>query len=208
MTLMDALERCGTLSSGNSSIIQGRLALVNRSLSCNADLLRSTRAQRSARWREFCKRRCCIALWLASFVFAPLSIATSAIPQWAVAVFPSGAEFALEIAADAQSQQRGYMFREHVGEHEGMLFLYQETAHHGIWMKNCKVKLDIIWLDKELQVLDIAPNQAPCETGELCPTLLPARRARYVLEVAGGTTGRERLQLGNRLVILSEPALP
>jgi uncharacterized membrane protein (UPF0127 family) len=149
-----------------------------------------------------------VLLSIAALLFAPLSIAANAAPSWAVAIFPSGAEFALEIAADAASQQRGYMYRDQVGKREGMLFVYPQSARHGIWMKNCRVNLDIIWLDKELRVLDIAPDRAPCAAEGDCPTMLPARPSRYVLEVLGGTVSRERLQLGDRLVVLSEPPLP
>ena len=42
--------------------------------------------------------------------------------DWAVAVFPSGAEFNLELARTEQERARGYMFRERVGPGEGMLF--------------------------------------------------------------------------------------
>ena len=139
------------------------------------------------------------ALWLGALVPAP---------EWAVAVFPSGAEFSLEIAADAQSRRLGYMYREQVGASEGMLFLFDSTGRHGMWMKNCKVALDIVWLDERLRVVDIARRLPPCpEQGE-CRPRVPLGAARYVLEVAGGTTEREGLQRGDVLVILSDPELP
>jgi uncharacterized membrane protein (UPF0127 family) len=126
---------------------------------------------------------------------------------WAIAVFPSGAEFRLEIAADARSQQLGYMFREHVGPRDGMLFLFEETARHSFWMKNCKVSLDIIFLDENLEVVEIAHDRPPCpEEGE-CPSAAPLRASRFVLEVAGGVAAAEGLRPGQRLVVLSEPPL-
>ena len=42
------------------------------------------------------------------------------IPESALAIFPSGAGFELEIAADDASRQRGYMFREQVPPGAGM----------------------------------------------------------------------------------------
>ena len=42
----------------------------------------------------------------------------SDVPEWAVAVFPSGAEFSLENAASDRVRQLGYMFREEVPDHE------------------------------------------------------------------------------------------
>jgi uncharacterized membrane protein (UPF0127 family) len=139
---------------------------------------------------------------------AALSVLGAPSPEWAVAVFPSGAEFSLEIAADPQSRRLGYMYRERVGPAEGMLFLFETTSRHGMWMKNCKVPLDIIWLDERWQVVEIARRLPPCpEQGE-CRSSVPMAAARYVLEVAAGTTEREGLRRGDKLVILSEPELP
>jgi len=129
-------------------------------------------------------------------------------PAWAVAIFPSGAEFNLEIAADPLTRARGYMFREQVGPHEGMLFLFDEVDRHGIWMKNCKVPLDILYLDGELNVVDIAHELQPCPEDGDCEAYIPMRAAAYVVEVAGGVARREGLRTGDRVVILSEPALP
>lgn len=118
------------------------------------------------------------------------------------AVFPSGAGFTLEIADNSESRARGYMFRERIGVHEGMLFVFEEDDLHGFWMKNCKVALDIIWLDAGLRVVDIAHEREPCPDDGECWQILPMRAARYVLEVAAGTARREGLRRGDQLVLL------
>ena len=64
------------------------------------------------------------ALWVCGVAFAG---SPGPDGEWAVAVFPSGAEFSLEIAADDDTRALGYMFRDKVGPREGMLFLF-ETA--------------------------------------------------------------------------------
>ena len=125
-------------------------------------------------------------------------------PQWAVAVLPSGAEFSLEVAADAASREKGYMFRDRVGEREGMIFVFEEPDRHAFWMKNCRVSLDILWLDAAFRVVDIAHDRKPCpERGE-CPSVQPLEPARYVLEFAGGTAKREKLKRGDAVVVLAE----
>lgn len=129
------------------------------------------------------------------------------VPEWAVAVFPSGAEFTLEIAATDRERARGYMFREHVGPREGMLFLFERLGTHSIWMKNCKVPLDLIWLDEEFRVVHIEHNRPPCPEKGDCPAVEPMRLNRYVLEIAGGIAGKQGLEVGQQLVILSDPAI-
>ena len=136
------------------------------------------------------------------------SSAAGQTPQWAVAIFPSGTEFSLEIAASPAERARGYMFREEIGPREGMLFVFDANERHSIWMKNCLVSLDIIWLDAEFRVLEIARDQPPCPKQGACPGFGPLRPSRYVLEVAGGVAAREGLKASDRLEILAEPELP
>jgi uncharacterized membrane protein (UPF0127 family) len=150
-----------------------------------------------------------LTAWAALICFTWMIVVPAhALPKWAVAVFPSGAEFSLEIAADDRTRALGYMFRERVAANEGMLFVFDTMESHPFWMKNCRVALDIIWLDENLQVVEIAHDQKPCPTQGDCQSVVPMRAARYVLEVAGGTARREGLERGDRVVILAESALP
>ncbi len=152
-----------------------------------------------------------LAVACALAVALPLGAAIAAettLPSWAVVVFPSGAEFTVEIAADPADRARGYMGRAAVGPKEGMLFVFEQEGRHGFWMKNCLVSLDMIWLDEALRVVDIAPSVPPCPAEGECPETMPAAPARYALEVAGGTAERNGLRPGDRVVVLSEPAFP
>jgi uncharacterized membrane protein (UPF0127 family) len=141
-------------------------------------------------------------------VTLPATCAGGEAPDWAVAIFPSGEEFSLEIAADPKSRARGYMFREKVEQGEGMLFIFQTSQRHGIWMMNCLVPLDIIWLDESFRVVQIAHDAQPCRPDEQCPSLQPLRPARYVIEVAGGVAAKQELRAGARIEILSELIQP
>ena len=89
-----------------------------------------------------------------------------------------------------------------------MLFVFETPERHGIWMKNCKVALDLIWLDEQLRIVHIVPDRQPCPEEGRCPTVAPMTVASYVLEVAAGTAKREGLKPGQRIEILSEPPLP
>ena len=126
----------------------------------------------------------------------------------AVAILPNGSAFTLEVAADDESRARGYMFREHVGPQEGMLFVFETSARHGFWMKNCRVPLDLVWLDASRRVVQIAENAPPCPAQGTCPILEPMRPALYVLEFAGGTSRREGLKVGDSVSILTDPPKP
>jgi uncharacterized membrane protein (UPF0127 family) len=124
--------------------------------------------------------------------------------DWTVAILPSGEEFSLELAVDPEKRALGYMFRDEVGPNEGMLFVFESVERHGIWMKNCRVALDLIWLDERFRVLEVAPDQQPCSPDRRCPTVQPLKAARYVLEVAAGNAKRHGLVPGAQITILTE----
>jgi uncharacterized membrane protein (UPF0127 family) len=126
----------------------------------------------------------------------------------AVAIFPSGAEFGLEIADEPAEWVRGYMERDRVPSDEGMLFVYPVADHHGFWMKNCLVPLDMIWLDDEFRVIEVLHDRQPCPREGPCPTVGPMRAARYVLEIAAGRAREEALRAGDLVVVRAEPPLP
>lgn len=140
-------------------------------------------------------------------VLAAAGSARGVTPRWAVAVLPSGHEFSLEVAADDESRARGYMYRERVGPREGMLFVFDAADRHDFWMKNCRVGLDIVWLDDHLRVVHVAESLAPCPEPGDCPTHVPPSPARFVLEFAAGTARSERLGPGQSVVVLSDPPI-
>ncbi|MBD3866829.1 MAG: DUF192 domain-containing protein [Acidobacteria bacterium] len=128
-------------------------------------------------------------------------------PKSAVAVLPSGDEFMLELAVTPEERRIGYMHRDQVGPGDGMLFLFGTDEIHGIWMKNCRVALDIIWLDRDFKVVHIATDRQPCEADGPCPSAYPFRPARYVLELAAGRVGETGLKAGDQVVVLSDPPI-
>ncbi len=150
--------------------------------------------------------RACAALL--SVVTAACSVGIAApAARWAVAVLPSGHEFALEVAADNLARQRGYMGREKIGPREGMIFVFDDDERHSFWMKDCKVALDIVWLDRNLRVVWVAVDRQPCPASGDCPSIVPPLSARYVVEFAAGTVTTESLHPGEAIVVLADPPL-
>ena len=140
---------------------------------------------------------------LALFLFAaPCAPAGSP----AVAVLPNGSSFTLEVADHPESRRVGYIYRDAVGPAAGMLFVFEEDAVHPMWMKNCKVGLDMVWLDAAHRVVEIAADRKPCPAEGECPTILPTATSRYVVEFAAGTAARESLRVGDAITVLRSPA--
>jgi uncharacterized membrane protein (UPF0127 family) len=142
-----------------------------------------------------------LAAILGAALAVPL-LAEPATPSWAVAILPGGGEFTLEVAADPESQARGYMFREKVGPREGLLFTFDETGRHSIWMKNCKVALDVLWLDPGYRVVHIEHGLPPCPDEGECLGTAPLLPSRYVIELAAGSAKAQGVRVGDGIVIL------
>lgn len=146
------------------------------------------------------------AVFLGLLGVGGVALASDAV-RWAVAVLPSGREFTLEVAASELARQRGYMGREKIGPREGMIFVFDEDGRHSFWMKDCKVGLDMVWLDVHGRVVWIAANRKPCPPTGDCPSIAPPEQARYVLEFAEGTAAAESLKPGDAVVVLSDSPL-
>ena len=106
--------------------------------------------------------------------------------------------FQVELALTPEQQARGLMGRESL--QGGMLFVFQEEGIYAFWMKDTLIPLDMIWMDSHGMVVFIKEDAQPCGPVE-CPTINPGKKARYVLEVSGGTAGRIGLEEGGMATI-------
>lgn len=93
------------------------------------------------------------------------------------------------------------MFRPYLGEREGMLFTFEETAPRGFWMYNTLIPLDIIWLDSRKRIAEISELTPPCGSVDSrdCPSYGGSVNAGYVLELAAGRVAAHGLKVGDRL---------
>ena len=96
-----------------------------------------------------------------------------------------GRTIEVEISDTWEKRERGLMFREELCERCGMFFIFDEEKRHGFWMKNTKIPLDIVFIDRHNKVVDIH-NAIPCNSSCHCKTYWPKEKAKYVLEVNGG----------------------
>lgn len=119
-------------------------------------------------------------------------------PRYGTVLLPSGRVLQVELAETPEQLARGYMYREEVPEGQGMLFFMGTLDFHPFWMKNCKVGLDILWLDEQWKVVHIERELPPCKA-DPCPDYMPMQASLYVLEMRAGASAREGIKLGDRI---------
>ena len=108
---------------------------------------------------------------------------------------PSGKVLQSEVMVKDEDRAMGLMFRPSLPADHGMLFVFDQSDFHTIWMKNCRFPIDIVWLDDDRRVVDVAPSVPPCKA-DPCPVYQPMRRARYVVEMNAGEARREKVARG------------
>jgi hypothetical protein len=113
-------------------------------------------------------------------------------------ILPDGAVIQVELATDDATRGQGLMFRDHLAEGRGMLFLFPESGEYPFWMKNTLIPLDMIWIDDQRRVAHVASNVPPCKA-DPCPNYPPNANAKYVLELAAGVAAKHHLANGQAL---------
>lgn len=119
-------------------------------------------------------------------------------------VTAKGRPFLAEVAATDQEKARGLMRRQSLAKDRCMIFLYAEDGEHAIWMKNCLIALDVVWVDAGGTVVEIARNCPPVSAmfqgSDLdLPTYGGTVPSRHFVEFAAGTVQRLGLKKGDRI---------
>ncbi len=101
----------------------------------------------------------------------------------------------VELAQTQEEITKGLMFRTELKKNSGMLFIFPEEAQRYFWMKNTKIPLDMIFIDKDGKIVKIQ-HAIPCITAE-CVIYPSENPAKYVLEVSGDFSQRNSIKEGN-----------
>ena len=108
-----------------------------------------------------------------------------------------GREITVWLADSPAEITKGLGGRESLSEESGLFFIFPESNRHGIWMKGMHFPIDVIWLNKELEVIDMRTHIVP----ETFPEIFyPALPAHYVLETRAGTVDEIGVQRGDRAI--------
>jgi uncharacterized protein len=106
----------------------------------------------------------------------------------------AGQDIVLEIADDSFSRAIGLSGREDLQENHGMIFVYEyEVEGLSFWMKDTLIPLDMLFLNKDLEIVHIFENVPICEE-DPCPLYTYDGFALYVIELNAGWVGKHGVQ--------------
>jgi uncharacterized protein len=99
-----------------------------------------------------------------------------------------------EVAADPGTRAKGLMYRQKLGNNEGMIFIFERKAQHCFWMLNTPSALSIAFIDDDGTILNIE-NMAPRTEDSHCPL----KSMRYALEMEQGWFAKKGIVAGSKL---------
>jgi uncharacterized membrane protein (UPF0127 family) len=106
--------------------------------------------------------------------------------------------FRLEIADTQASREKGLSEREPINKNTGMLFDFKKYGDWRMWMVQMRFNIDIIWLNKEGEVLHIKKNAIP---GSYPETYYAEQPSWYVIELLAGEADKNNIKEGNIIKI-------
>lgn len=101
----------------------------------------------------------------------------------------------IEIADNDYETQTGLMYRNHMDEDQGMLFVFDDSQVHTFYMKNTEIPLDILYITADKKIATIVKNAAPLDESSLSSQI----PVQYVLEVNAGMVDKWELAKGDEV---------
>ncbi|MGE5085745.1 MAG: DUF192 domain-containing protein [Bacillota bacterium] len=138
-----------------------------------------------------------------SFVISFSSLSFSAEKSFATKKVKVGNKtLVVEVASTGEQQERGLMFRNSLGEDEGMLFIFNNEETRFFWMKNTLIDLSIGYFNKTGTLVDIQEMKSGKGIADTAlPSYASAQPAKYALEMNKGWFDKNKIKLGAKLKI-------
>ena len=111
--------------------------------------------------------------------------------QWPVTI--SGKVVYARVADTDETRQKGLSGTSGLGPSDGMLFIFDVPGRWGMWMKDMRYSLDMVWMDSDKKIVYIAQNVSP---GSYPKVFLPDTDSLYVLELPAGFVAANHVALG------------
>jgi len=107
--------------------------------------------------------------------------------------------YIVEIADTPETREQGLSGRDTLTQGHGMLFVFDSAMTDPFWMKDTLITLDMVFIDENNVIVDIAPNMQPCAENSECQKYTPTSAYKYVLEVNADES--KYVSIGNRMEI-------
>lgn len=105
-------------------------------------------------------------------------------------------DISLIVVNNNETQVAGLSGLEELPADKAMLFVFNEPGKYGIWMKDMKFHIDIMWLDEQKKIVSIQHNVSPSTYPKV---FYPTAESSYVLEANALFAKENNLSVGKIL---------
>ena len=103
-----------------------------------------------------------------------------------------------EIVETPEARELGLSGRDEIPHDYAMLFVFPSPDRHGIWMKDMKTSIDIVWVDASKKIIGIEREVSP----DTYPHVFhPVSPVAYVIETRAGETEVLGWEVGKQLTL-------
>ncbi len=99
-----------------------------------------------------------------------------------------------EVAISDAERAQGLMFREKMGQNEGMVFRFNSPNQVCMWMKNTLLPLSVAFIDDSGNIINIEDMKA-----QTLDAHCASKPARYALEMNQGWFKKKSIKAGSRV---------
>lgn len=103
----------------------------------------------------------------------------------------------LDVACSNEKLSKGLMFVDGMDYDKGMIFVFDDEKIRTFWMKNTKIPLDILFIDKNMNIISIQTMKPY----DLTP-VSSISKAMYAIEVNAGYVKENNIKNGDKVIIL------
>jgi uncharacterized membrane protein (UPF0127 family) len=136
-----------------------------------------------------------LAAALALLVLPVARLAALAPGELVIETGQGARQFTIELAATPDERSRGLMFRNSMAPDHGMLFDFHTEQPVAFWMKDTPLPLDMLFIDGQGTVVQIAPDTTPYSEAPI----IARQPVRAVLELNAGTSARLEIAPGAKV---------
>lgn len=129
-------------------------------------------------------------------VYMPAPASKTTLPTTVISIGKTTIE--VELASTEAEREQGLSGRTSLSDGQGMFFVFDTEGVWGIWMKDMRFSLDILWADTNGIIVTIERDVSPASYPK---SFYPNVPAAYVLEVPAGFTKAHGIAVGQKIVV-------
>ncbi len=112
-------------------------------------------------------------------------------------------------AGDSETRETGLMCVTRLRPRSGMIFVFERSDDWEFWMKNTLIPLDMVWLERDGTVTNVAAN-VPASTLSTADDKIARRRGHgmFVIELPAGEALRDGIVKGSKIEVCPDGIPP